>query len=144
MFEDRSTNRGATILAVDDDEQIQQVLREVLTKAGYDVQTAGSGKEALTMAGESEPDLILMDILMPDMDGYETTLQLKRHLSIEDTPVIFLSGRSEEEDRGRAFAVGASMFIRKPFTANEVRDIVDFALRSVQNPRVAPSMSKSE
>ena len=107
MFKDRTTNRSATILAVDDEQTVQQVLKTVLSKAGCNVLAAGIGQDALKMAAVSKPDLVLMAILMPGMGGYETTLQLKKLLSFEDIPVIFLSRRSEEEDRDRAFAVGA-------------------------------------
>lgn len=128
---DGSVSRGATILIVDDEPHMVELLRTVLAKAGYNVVTADCGKSALESALEHVPDLILMDISMPDWDGYETTVRLKKHQKLQDIPVIFLSGRSEEEDGGRSFAIGGAMFLRKPFKVNQIRDVVSLALRSL-------------
>ena len=127
---DGSTNRGATILIVDDEPHMVDLLRTVLSKAGHHVITAACGRLALDSALGHVPDLILMDISMPDWDGYETTVRIKKHQKLQDIPVIFLSGRSEEEDGGRSFAIGAAMFLRKPFKVSQIRDVVNLALKT--------------
>jgi CheY-like chemotaxis protein len=128
---DDSTGRGATILVVDDEPHMVELLYSVLSKAGHNVLSASCGKAALDTALECVPDLILMDISMPDMDGYEATVRIKRHEKLQNIPIIFLSGRSEEEDGGRSFALGAAMFLRKPFKINQIRDVVNLALHSL-------------
>jgi CheY-like chemotaxis protein len=136
---DGRTSRGATILIVDDEPHMADLLRTVLSKAGHTIITANCGKLALEAALEHSPDLILMDISMPDWDGYETTVRIKKHLKLQDIPVIFLSGRSEEEDGGRSFAIGAAMFLRKPFKVSQIRDVVNLALKSLPRYQRIPT-----
>ncbi len=138
---DVSGSRGATILVVDDESHILELLESVLTKAGHNVITTTCGRAAVEIASACRPDLILMDITMPDMDGYEVTVHIKRDPMLQDIPVIFLSGRSEEEDGGRSLAIGGAVFLRKPFKVNQIRDVVGLALRSQPKfHRMAPHL----
>jgi CheY-like chemotaxis protein len=126
-----STRAGARILVVDDDPAIGGLIAAILGKDGYTVLVAKSGSEGLSMATAEHPHLILMDITMPDMDGYEATQKLKATPGMKDIPVIFLTGRSASEDGGRAFGSGGLTFMRKPFTAQQLRDLVSLAVQSL-------------
>ena len=125
------TGSSAKILVVDDDPAISGLISTILGKDGYQVTVARSGAEGVQMAGDLRPHLILMDISMPDMDGYEATTQIKNNPEIAATPVIFLTGRSASEDGGRAFGSGGLTFMRKPFTAQQLRDLVTLAVQSL-------------
>ncbi len=128
MDNKRTAVKTAKILVVDDESGITGLLEDALSRDGHAVVAASSGEEALQKAGELSPDLILMDIVMPEMDGYEATVRLRQLPGLHGTPVIFLSGKPAEEDGGRAFAVGAAAYLRKPFSERQIRDIVNLAL----------------
>lgn len=119
------------ILVIDDDTSITELIQAILSKDGYEVEAAHNGVDGLAMAKEIKPDLIFMDIVMPDMDGYETTQEIKKIDYLQHVPVVFLSGYSENEDGGRSFEMGGASFIRKPFTIQQIRDFVKLAMLSV-------------
>ncbi|GIV38135.1 MAG: DNA-binding response regulator [Cyclobacteriaceae bacterium] len=102
------------VLVVDDEEPIQELLRYNLEKNGYEVKTAGDGYKALEVARKFQPDLVLLDIMMPKMDGVETCRQLRELPSLQNTFIIFLTARSEEYSEVAAFDVGADDYITKP------------------------------
>jgi DNA-binding response OmpR family regulator len=101
------------ILAVDDDPKILKILLHTLRKEGFEVITAASGEEALEKVGKYLPDLVILDIMMPGMDGFETFQRLK---ALHDVPVIILSARSDEVDRVVGFRMGW-MIIRPSHSA---------------------------
>lgn len=103
-----------TILIVDDTPANIQVLNELLHK-DYRVLFSTDGKEALKLAAESTPDLILLDIMMPDMDGYEVCRRLKGDEALKDIPIIFVTALSEEENESQGLDLGAVDYISKPF-----------------------------
>ena len=121
----------ATILVADDEEVIVDLLLNILQRDGHQVHCARSGRQAVEMAMKIRPDLIIMDILMPDLDGYGATELIKQNSSLKDVPVIFLTGRSAEEDGGKAFATGATTFIRKPFKNQQIKDLVNLTFMSL-------------
>ena len=102
------------ILAVDDTEPNLDILVETLGDE-YDVAVALDGESALDIAGETPPDLVLLDIMMPGMDGYEVCARLKRSLLTRNVPVIFLTALTDESDEARGLALGAVDYITKPF-----------------------------
>ncbi|MDR1573184.1 MAG: diguanylate cyclase [Clostridiales Family XIII bacterium] len=102
------------ILAVDDERMNLAVLDKILSPE-YKVCTASSGKEALASAAEAPPDLILLDIVMPDMSGFDVLTRLKESPLTRNIPVIFITGLRDEEDEERGFALGAVDYITKPF-----------------------------
>lgn len=118
------------ILVVDDEPVMVRLLEDVLSQDGHTVISASSGDEALHLVKKMTPDLILMDIIMPEMDGYEATSRIKLRPDLQNTPVIFLTGRPADEDGGRSFAVGGTAFLCKPFKDHQIRDVVNLALRS--------------
>lgn len=102
------------VLVVDDEEPIQELLRYNLEKSGYEVKTAGDGFKAIELARKFQPDLVLLDIMMPKMDGVETCRQLRELPALQNTFIIFLTARSEEYSEVAAFDVGADDYITKP------------------------------
>jgi CheY-like chemotaxis protein len=120
------------VMIIDDDPVITGLIEAVLKRDGYEVHMANSGGEGIAMAREVKPNLILMDITMPDMDGYEATKQLKADPALMSIPVIFLTGKSASEDGGRAFATGGLTYMRKPFSNQQLRDLVMLAMQSIK------------
>jgi type II secretory ATPase GspE/PulE/Tfp pilus assembly ATPase PilB-like protein/DNA-binding response OmpR family regulator len=108
------------VLSIDDDRDIRDLLERVLRGAGYDVVSAAGGAEGLQLAGSSEPDIILLDVMMPDMNGYEVCEQLQSDPRLAAVPVIFLTALGSAEDRGRAFASGGVDYLTKPFTPDRL------------------------
>jgi len=107
------------ILIVDDTMLNLKLLSHVLENEGYKHVEAENGQEAIDLAEEHKPDLILMDIMMPEMDGYETVKKIKSRDGLEDIPVIFLSALSETDDKIQAFKYGGVDYITKPFQKEE-------------------------
>jgi two-component system KDP operon response regulator KdpE len=105
------------VLIVDDEKRICNFLRTKLKASGYEVSTAYDGFEALELAQAKEPDLILLDILMPKMDGFET---LKRLRSFSSTPVIILSAKGSDVDKIKGLGLGADDYLPKPFNPDEL------------------------
>ncbi|MGA1791921.1 MAG: response regulator [bacterium] len=111
---------GFKILIVDDVPQNIQVLANILKKAGYQLGFAKDGKTALAHTESTQFDLILLDIMMPEMDGHEVCARLKKAKKSKDIPVIFISAKDEIKDKTRGFELGAVDYITKPFDAQEV------------------------
>ncbi len=114
------TYQKLLVLAVDDKPQNLQFLGKVLSDSGYEVGLAQNGQEALNFVKKSEPDLILMDIMMPGMDGYEVCEQLKNDFSARHIPVIFLTAKTDTEDIVKGFDVGGVDYVTKPFNSAEL------------------------
>ena len=102
------------ILLVDDEEDILEFLSYNLSKEGYDVITASNGKKGLDLAKKTIPDLILLDVMMPEMDGMEVCENLRSTKELDDTFIVFLTARSEEYSELSGFNVGADDYISKP------------------------------
>jgi diguanylate cyclase (GGDEF)-like protein len=118
---DAQTLQKSTILIVDDQPFIIQTLSKLL-KDEYRVLAATSGKKALDIAtGDSPPDVIILDVSMPEMDGYEVCRRLKSHRPTEHIPVVFLTAKKEAEEEEKGFLIGASDYIVKPFKPTVVR-----------------------
>lgn len=105
------------VLAVDDEERILNFLSSKLKLSGYEVLTASNGNEALEISRSEEPDLIILNVLMPKMDGFETLKQLRTFSTI---PVIFLTARGVDADRIKGLTLGADDYISKPFNPDEL------------------------
>ena len=109
-----------TVLVVDDNVSNISILAHLLDSE-YDVVFAENGREALELAGSARPDLILLDVMMPDMDGYEVCTRLKNDITTVDIPVIFITGLDGEDAESRGLELGALDYITKPFNAGIVR-----------------------
>ena len=116
---DRKTGDKHKILAIDDEPDVLDFLKLVLEKSGYQAVTAPNGTEGLIRAHVEQPDLILLDIMMEEMDGWETLRLLKLDESSRDVPVVILSARAEPRDKIRALQEGAVDYITKPFSLRD-------------------------
>jgi len=128
------------ILAIDDEPDVLEFLRLVLTKSGYQVATAANGTEGLIRAHVERPDLILLDIMMEKMDGWETLRLLRLEETSKDVPVVILSARAEPRDKIRALQEGAMDYITKPFDLKESLEKIHIILSapSGEDARGAP------
>lgn len=113
-------NSQTEILVVDDTVENIKLLTQLLDAEGYRVKGAASGSAALRICRKKQPDLILLDIMMPGMDGYEVCSQLKADPLTAGIPIIFLSALDNVQDKVRAFQVGGVDYIQKPFEVMEV------------------------
>jgi DNA-binding response OmpR family regulator len=116
------------VLVADDDPDILSLVALRLQKSGYDVLTAGDGEQALATALERGPDLALLDVMMPKLDGYEVTQRLRASDATRHMPVILLTARVQEADIARGVEAGADDYVKKPFSTLELRDRVQAAL----------------
>jgi two-component system KDP operon response regulator KdpE len=124
-----TTMKKFCILVVDDEKRILNFLRTKLKASGYEVLTAASGMEALEQVQAQEPDLILLDILMPKMDGFET---LKNLRSFSATPVIILSAKGSDIDKIKGLGLGADDYIPKPFNPDELVARIEAVKRRIE------------
>lgn len=106
-----------TVLIVDDEKNIVNIIAFNLKKEGYEVLTAGDGEEAVAIANEKKPDLILLDIMMPKMDGYEACRKIREK---HNMPIIMLTARAEELDKVLGLEMGADDYVTKPFGTREL------------------------
>jgi putative two-component system response regulator len=116
-----STRSSGTILVVDDVAANVQLLQKLLTRDGYTVVTASDGEEALAMVSSSQPDLVLMDVLMPKLGGYQVCERLKQNPATRLTPVVLVTSLHEREHKIQAINAGADDFLTKPVDAHELR-----------------------
>ncbi len=117
----------ARILVVDDEAQIRNVLDISLRAAGYECLQAANGKQALQLHAQKAPELLLLDLGLPDISGHDVIQQLRKHSA---TPIIVLSVRSEEHDKVRALDLGANDYVQKPFSTAELLARIRACLRS--------------
>src|SRR5471032_3152059 len=119
-------NDRVRILIVDDDPDIRELLRELLTRAGYDVIEAPDGRTALRSLYETPPALVILDVTMPEMDGYQT---LERIRDLSEVPVIMVTARTQELEKVRGLTSGADDYVMKPFGRQELLARVQALLR---------------
>lgn len=112
------------ILIVDDDPVILRLLQINFRLEGYNVDAASRGDEALRRAREAMPDVVVLDIMMPGVDGFDVLRQLKEDPTSRDVPVILLSARAQDEDRRRGYALGVEEYVTKPFDPAHLVEMV--------------------
>ncbi|HLI95831.1 MAG TPA: response regulator [Candidatus Baltobacteraceae bacterium] len=127
-----SETSGKRILVVDDDRNLRKIIQTNLELAGYDVTTAANGEEALRILDAMQPDLIVLDVMMPMMDGYEVARRVRRHPSNAHVPIIMLTAKSEVEDKLAGFEAGADDYITKPFGPQELLARVKAKIRRTE------------
>jgi DNA-binding response OmpR family regulator len=115
-----------TILVVDDEKRIVSLLRAYLEQQGFRVATAQNGREAIYVARHEKPDLIVLDIMMPEMDGYEF---MRQHRKERETPIILLTAKLEEDDKVLGLELGADDYVTKPFSPRELTSRIRAVLR---------------
>ena len=144
MKRDKTTTEvKAGILIVDDDQTSLKVLNQILS-AEYEIYMAKNGKEALQLAVSVNPDLILLDVVMADMSGYEVLVQLKEEPETSLTPVIFITGLSSAEDEEKGLVLGAADYIAKPFLDVVVRARVKTQINNVRQRREIERLSMTD
>ena len=112
------------ILSIDDDADIRRLIEQILVNSGYEVITAESGKKALQLINTLKPELILLDVMMPEMNGYDLCARLQENKETAYIPVIFLTALEKEQDKAKAFAAGAVGYIAKPIQRKALVEIV--------------------
>src|SRR6202142_2202502 len=110
----------ARILVIEDEKDIQDVLDYNLRQAGHKVNLAGTGQDGLRLAREKRPDLVLLDLMLPDMSGTDVCKALKLDPNLRDTQVVILTAKGEEIDRVVGFELGADDYVVKPFSVREL------------------------
>jgi CheY-like chemotaxis protein len=122
---DRMPAKKPVILVADDEEDIKEILKMFLEGCGYEVVTAFDGLDAIQRVEESRPALILMDIMMPVLDGIAVTKQLKASGKTREIPIVMLTAAAQSAMVQRAMEAGASAYISKPFEPDQVREIIE-------------------
>jgi CheY-like chemotaxis protein len=122
------TERDKKILVVDDDDDIRAFLSDLLTTEGYENLSASSGAEGVELALLSKPDLMLLDIMMPEMDGYEVCERLRADASTRDVPIIMVTVKNDIADISRSMVAGATGFIVKPFDPDSLLRLIEMVL----------------
>src|SRR3990172_1887103 len=126
----------ARILVVDDDVNLLQMVRLMLQRVGHEVETSSNGEEGLLFASQKQPDLAIIDVMMPGLSGYDVVRRLRDDPFTARIPIVILTARSQPMDKQMALEAGANAFLSKPVTAQELTDRVDAVLRAGVNYRV--------
>lgn len=116
------------ILVVDDDEMVLMALEELLKPEGYEVHAFSSGTEALKKLDENGFDLLMMDVIMPEMDGFELCRRIRQKEKYKEVPIVFLTAKSRDEDKAKGLEAGANLFLSKPISPDKLIEIVGGAL----------------
>lgn len=121
------------ILAVDDEKAIVRLVQVNLEREGYEVVTAYDGREALEKVASERPDLIVLDVMMPYMDGFEVLQQLKKSPETRDIPVIMLTAKAQDADVFRGWQSGVDCYLTKPFNPMELKAFVKRVFKSLED-----------
>jgi two-component system KDP operon response regulator KdpE len=124
--------KTTTILVVDDERRYRELLEMNLSRRGYRVLQAGDGLAALNQIEQKTPDLVMLDLMLPDMDGYEVCRRIREYSSV---PIIMLTAKAEQAEKVRGLAIGADDYVTKPFSAEEVLARVVAVLRRAEAGR---------
>jgi two-component system, OmpR family, response regulator len=131
------------VLIADDDPHIRDVLVFALEKAGMAVLQAADGMEALALALERKPDILILDITMPKLDGLDVCRRLRNHPDGADLPILFLSSRDEEVDRIVGLEIGGDDYVTKPFSPREITARIQAILKRTKRSATSPVQAKS-
>jgi two-component system cell cycle response regulator DivK len=119
---------GKRVLVIEDHEDNRRIMRDLLTSAGYKITEAATGEDGVRLAAAEPPDLILMDIDLPGIDGYEATRRVKDHPALRSVPVVAVTSYALSGDDAKAFAAGCDAYVAKPFSPRallaKVRELV--------------------
>ncbi len=124
----RGSEGEIVILVADDDDDVRELIGFRLEHAGYEVVGAADGEQALSLAREHRPDLCVIDVMMPGLDGYEVTQRLRATDGFAETPIMLLTASVEEDAVRRGIEAGASEYVKKPFSPKELLERVAAAL----------------
>src|SRR5512146_1371917 len=135
---------SAKILIVDDDLDTLRLVGLMLQRQGYQISAATNGQQGLDKAFDEDPDLILLDVMMPDMDGYEVTRRLRQHPSTMETPILMFTAKTQLDDKVIGFEVGADDYLTKPTHPSELQARVKTLLARVQEKKAGAVSDKEE
>lgn len=135
---------SVNILLVEDDDNVAQTVERCLRRENYKVSMANSGVQALQVARRRAPDLILLDVTMPGMDGYAVCREIRKDATLSKVPIIFLTARTRDEDRITGFLAGADDYVNKPFNLEELLLRVRAVLRRTQESSESQHKEASE
>jgi CheY-like chemotaxis protein len=121
-----------TALVIEDNLEIRENTTEILELAGFNVIMAVNGKDGVSMASSKAPDIILCDIMMPEMDGYDVIKQLKKNIVTSRIPFIYVTASAEKSEMKMAMDMGADGYVRKPFDVKELMDTINGAIKNVK------------
>lgn len=113
-----------TILIVDDSPSVRKLIELTLRREGYSLVSVDSGISALAALAETEPDLMLLDVMLVAMDGFQICNVIRRHPRLHDLPIVILSGRETDEDRATGIRAGVNAYLTKPFNPHELLSVV--------------------
>ena len=130
-FSEKKKIKSAKILVIDDEPEITDIIETFLENAGYEVKSENSSVIGIERAKTFLPDLVLLDIIMPFMDGYEVCKELKKNEETSKIPVVFLTGKDARSDEGKGFRAGGDLFVKKPFSCERLLGIVKVVLLSL-------------
>jgi two-component system aerobic respiration control protein ArcA len=130
QFRDLKTKMDPkTLLIIEDDDSMQAALIRMLEPEGYVLRMAKDATELTNLLDDSQIDLILMDVGLPWIDGFELAEMLKQHKTLKEIPLLFVSGQASDQDIKRAFDIGADDFLKKPFEVEKLRKTIQALLR---------------
>jgi two-component system, sensor histidine kinase and response regulator len=134
-----------TILAIEDETKIRENIQEILELEGFDVLTAENGKIGVQLAREHHPDLIICDVMMPELDGYDVLIALRQDPNTLKIPFIFLSAKATKADFRKGMSLGADDYLTKPFTPRELREAISTRLekQTMMMTRYAQELERS-
>ena len=124
-----------TALVVEDDPEVRKLVRKSLERMGFTVAEARTGKEAMEQLGRSHPDLVCLDLMLPEQSGYEICEYIRHSVALRAVPVLVISARALPEDRAHAEEVGADAYLIKPFTFAELTEKVTTLVKAVGKPK---------
>lgn len=119
------------ILVIDDELEITDIIEAYLINAGYSVMVENSSVMGTERAKTCNPDIILLDIIMPYMDGYAVCEEMRKNETTKNIPILFLSGKDPKDDDGKTWNVGGNMFIKKPFSCERLLDMVNMVMSTI-------------
>lgn len=121
------------ILIIDDEENIRETVCEILELKGFEISSASNGKEGIAKAIEFKPDLIICDVMMPKMNGYETIKNVRKIKSLAHTPFVFLSAKTQKDDLRKGMNLGADDYLPKPFEIEELLEVIKKRIDRIEN-----------
>ena len=126
---EKEIEKKTKVLVADDDKNVITIIRDFLPSDSYEILEASNGKEALGVIFSNSPDILILDIMMPDMDGYRVCEELKEHDSTKNLPIIILSAKTSVDDKLKAMDLGIDDYIIKPFDPRELKARIKMRLR---------------
>ncbi|MCP4631948.1 MAG: response regulator [candidate division Zixibacteria bacterium] len=127
---DETATKGK-VLVIDDEPEITDIIDAYMSNAGYNIMVENSSVMGVERAKTFKPDVILLDLMMPYMDGYEVCAEMRKHDTTKNIPVLFLTGKDPSDDAGKVWEVGGNMFVKKPFSCERLLEMVNMVIATL-------------